>query len=123
MEKYMSNVKKADQRAAKKYLLDLLPKCSQNLSYGKGEAYIYTNLVHVSSSGMTRWIKPLVIVNDRPLNISYHVNQAFGDKPIDKNGTQCVRVGGCGMDMGFHLVYTLASVLYKDGYALTHRYI
>ena len=39
----MSNVKKADQRAAKKYLLDLLPKCSQKLSYGKGEAYIYTN--------------------------------------------------------------------------------
>ena len=34
-----------------------------------------------------------------------------------------VGVGGCGMDMGFHLVYTLASVLYKDGYALTHRYI
>ena len=123
MDKYMSNVKKADQRAAKKYLLDLLPECSQNLPYGKGEVYVYTNLVHVSPSGMTRWIKPLVIVNDRPLNISYHVNHLLDYKPVEKNGTQCVRVGGCGMDMGFHLVYTLSSILFDDGYKIKHEWI
>jgi hypothetical protein len=38
------------------------------------------------------------------------------------------KVGGCGMDMGFHLVYTLASVLFPEdrktgGYKLNHEWI
>lgn len=31
---------------------------------------------------------------------------------------QGVRVSGCGMDMGFHLVYTLSRVLFPDGFGL-----
>ena len=34
-----------------------------------------------------------------------------------------VKVGGAGMDMGFHLVYNLAAVLFDDGYALEHKWI
>jgi len=55
------------------------------------------------------------------LNYSFHVANVL--KWTYKDKTNSVGVGGCGMDMGFHLVYTLASVLYNDGYALTHRYI
>jgi len=34
---------------------------------------------------------------------------------------QSVKVTGCGMDMGFQLVYTLAQALFNDGYALKQR--
>jgi len=27
------------------------------------------------------------------------------------------------MDMGFHLIYSLSNVLYKDGYAINQRWI
>lgn len=32
-----------------------------------------------------------------------------------------VTVNGCGMDMGYHVVHTLARHVYGDGYALKHR--
>ena len=28
---------------------------------------------------------------------------------------EAIRVGGCGMDMGFHVVYNLSRALYRDG--------
>ena len=40
--------------------------------------------------------------------------------------TDGYKVGGCGMDMGFHLVYTLSSLLYKKdrgGYELRHEWL
>ena len=40
-----------------------------------------------------------------------------------KDNTRSVFVGGCGMDMGFHLVYTLSSVLYDDGYAIKQEWL
>lgn len=33
---------------------------------------------------------------------------------------ECLRVNGCGMDMCFHVVYTLGRVLWPEGYA-DHR--
>lgn len=61
-------------------------------------------------------------------NVSGMVAAALGWKYDDKrNG---VRVGGAGMDMAFHLVYSLARVLYRDdmpgedaGYALNVRHL
>lgn len=29
---------------------------------------------------------------------------------------EAIGAGGCGMDMGFHLVYTLSRVLFPDGF-------
>jgi len=43
------------------------------------------------------------------------------DWPLVKGSRDGVKVGGCGMNMCFHLVYTLSSILYGDGYALNHR--
>ena len=75
----------------------------------------------VSRSGMYRHISVHAIQNNEIRWLSFHVANVL--KWTYKDKTNAVGVGGCGMDMGFHLVYTLASVLYKDGYALTHRYI
>ena len=81
----------------------------------------YTILRKVSPSGMYRNISVHSIINDKPTWLSYHVARVTGFPYKDK--TSAVGVGGCGMDMGFHMVYTLASVLYGDGYALKERYI
>jgi len=84
---------------------------------------LYTNIKHVSQSGMTRYIEPIAIVDNEPINLSYWVNNLFGDKQVDKFGGQCVKVGGCGMDMGFHLIYSLSQELFNDGYALKQRWL
>jgi hypothetical protein len=88
---------------------------------------IYTILRHVSSSGMSRVIDVVLIQDNKPTNIAYSVSKAL-DWPIDKN-YDGIKVGGCGMDMGFHLVYTLSRKLFKDdmttdaGYALKQDWI
>jgi len=86
----------------------------------KGDT-LFTQLEHVSQSGMTRHIKVRQLKNDRPLNWTYLISKALDYKVSDK--TNGVIIGGCGMDMGFHLVYTISSVLFKDGYALNHEWL
>ena len=75
----------------------------------------------VSRSGMYRHISVHAIKDNKVNYLSYHVAKVL--KWAYKDKTNAVGVGGCGMDMGFHMVYTLASVLYGDGYALKERYI
>ena len=43
------------------------------------------------------------------------------DWPLVKGSRDGVKVSGCGMDMCFHLVHTLSSILYGDGCSLSHR--
>lgn len=74
---------------------------------------VWTILRHVSSSGMTRDISPIIVVDGKPVDISYWVIQ-LGIGSQGRNGG--VRLGGAGMDMGFHLVYSLSRELYSDGY-------
>ena len=86
--------------------------------------HLFTALESVSKSGMTRY---LVVYTstcevERPLNwISVPVGQVLGwPSPANRSG---VKVTGAGMDMGFHLAYSLAHVLYGDGYAVQHHWI
>jgi len=73
---------------------------------------------HVSRSGMLRVIAVLApSEHDGVRDVSHLVADATGFKYDGNHGG--VRVGGCGMDMGFHLVYSLASVLYRDGMPCT----
>lgn len=67
-----------------------------------GTVRIYTVLNHVSSSGMTRYISAYVPV--------------IGDdgKPYITCIARERRVGGCGMDMGFHLAYSMFMSVYYD---------
>lgn len=88
---------------------------------------IYTILRSVSSSGMSRDISLVYIKNGDPYFITYSAACALGDRLVSRNGSDAIRVNGCGMDMGFHLVYSLSSVLFKGeeraGYKLSHRWL
>ena len=83
----------------------------------------YTKLIHCSSSGMTRIIGVIGIKKNEPRYYSYKVSKLLDYKCSDKFGEYGVKIGGCGMDMGFHLIYQLSSKLYKDGYAINQRWI
>ena len=65
---------------------------------------IYTVLRHVSSSGMQREISVKMIDAGRIIRLDWLVSQALGYKLGKHNG---IVIKGCGMDMGYHLVYTL----------------
>jgi len=79
----------------------------------KPGATVYTILKHRSRSGMMRVIDVVVQRRGGPESISGYAAEAL-DWRLDKRGE--VRVEGCGMDMGWHLVYVLASTLYPDGF-------
>lgn len=75
---------------------------------------VYTVLRHVSRSGMSRRIDLYLIDADGPHFITGMAAAAMGMRwDRDKGG---IIVGGCGMDMGFHLVYNLSRVLFRDGH-------
>lgn len=88
---------------------------------------IYTILRSVSSSGMSRKISVKFAEGSNIYDITYLVAKILGDKVSDVNGYNTIKVNGCGMDMGFHLVYSLSSVLYagedRAGYKLSHRWL
>ena len=93
---------------------------------------VYTILRGVSSSGITRYISLVVAGIDNTgkpalYDITYHASKVLGDKLTEKNGHRVIKVNGAGMDMGFHLVYSLSSVLYagqeRAGYKLSHRWL
>jgi hypothetical protein len=70
----------------------------------------------------------LKIVRDGRIDdITFNVAHALDYPLVEVNGSRAIRVGGAGMDMGFHVVYSLSSVLFKDrddaGYVLSHRWI
>jgi hypothetical protein len=70
---------------------------------------VYTVLRHVSSSGMTRRIDLYVIQGKQPRFISGYVARALEYRQHKSGG---LIVGGCGMDMGFHLVHSLGYALW-----------
>lgn len=92
------------QEDAKKYLRKLL----------KPGQTVYTILNHCSSSGMSRSIS-LVIADKKGeiIKLDYWVAKAKGEHIDDKHGG--LKVSGCGMDMGFNLVYNLGHMLWPNG--------
>ena len=95
--------------------------------YVKPGTKVYTILRHVSSSGMSRNISLVIADGNDIADITYYAAQALGDKLIESKGHRAIRVNGCGMDMGFHLIYNLSSVLFKGqdraGYVLKQRWL
>lgn len=76
---------------------------------------VYCILRHVSSSGMSRRISLVIQQNGIVRNIDSLASKAIGLRESDSGG---LIVGGCGMDMGFHLVYTLGSVMFRGGFGV-----
>lgn len=90
---------------------------------------IYTVLRSVSSSGMSRTISLKVAKEGKILDLTYYASILLGWTLVEVNGSRALRVGGCGMDMGFHTVYTLSRVLFREegstkdaGYSLNHNW-
>jgi hypothetical protein len=80
---------------------------------------IYTVLRHVSSSGMQREISVKMIDADRVIHLDYLVGESLGLKSGNHNG---LKVRGCGMDMGFHLVDCINRVC-GNGKNFRHEWI
>jgi hypothetical protein len=99
--------KQADFDYAKKQLLEY---------YVKEGDTVYTLLRSVSSSGMSRTMSLKVAKEGRILDLTYFASVVLGWPLVEVNGSRALRVGGAGMDMGFHTVYTLARVLFRDKY-------
>lgn len=83
---------------------------------------VYTILNHVSRSGMSRRISLCVGHGKEIQNITWDAARAMGDST--KQGGKYVQdagmvVPGCGMDMGFHIVYSLSRTLFPDGFGVT----
>lgn len=73
---------------------------------------VYTVLRNRAASGMSREISLFIIQNGELRNIDSLAADAMGYKRGKSGG---LKVGGCGMDMGFHLVYTLGYCLWPNG--------
>ena len=95
--------------------------------YVKPGTKVYTIMRHVSSSGMSRNISLVIANGDEVIDITYYAAHALGDKLIESKGHRAIRQHGCGMDMGFNLVYNLSSVLFtgqdRAGYVLKQGWL
>jgi hypothetical protein len=78
---------------------------------------IYTVLRSVAPSGMSRTMS-LKVATDKGViqDLTYYASIVLDYPLVEVNGSRAIRVGGCGMDMGFHVVYSLARVLFRDKY-------
>ncbi len=72
---------------------------------------VYQIVRKVAPSGMSRVISTYVIHQGDLVCLDYRVHVLTG-LPLAKD--QGVRIGGCGMDMGFALLDRLVSKLYPD---------
>lgn len=70
---------------------------------------VYTVLRHVSSSGMSRRIDLYYICRNEPVYLTGYVAAAM-DERVHRDGG--MTVGGCGMDMDFHVVHSLGYALW-----------
>lgn len=84
-------------------------KTLHNMGIKPGDT-LKTLCVHVSRSGMMREIR---VFSPDMRDISAIAAAATGWTLWKRGG---VRVDGCGMDMGFHLVYTLSYLMFPDGF-------
>ena len=77
---------------------------------------VYTNVDHVSKSGMSRRISAYIVEDGSIRDITWLISRAGIGKLHREGG---IVMGGCGMDMGFALVYNLGSALYPNGFPCT----
>ena len=84
----------------------------------KPNTTIYCLLRHVSSSGMMRRISFFVIHQKKPRIIDWYIEKILDYKRDRQH--EGLKVGGCGMDMGFSVVYNLGSALWPNGTEKPH---
>ncbi len=105
----------ARTKAEKQERTDAIEKLRELIKPGDT---VYTILDHVSTSGMSRAIRVVLLSCEDGKAVDLHPNwaigRALGLRHWRRNGREqdALVVGGCGMDMGFHLVYELSHTLY-----------
>jgi len=108
-----------EKEQARAYLLSVMEK--------QATPTLYTSLKHVSSSGMSRDMKVLAVVEGQIIDVTWYVGKLDIGTVKERNGQRVLRVGGCGMDMGFHVVYSVSAVLYgyeeRGAYTIRHEWI
>lgn len=77
---------------------------------------VYTDVEHVSRSGMSRRISAYIVKDGSIVDITWLIARA-GVAKLHREGG--VTMGGCGMDMGFALIYNLGCALYPEGFPCT----
>ena len=87
-------------------------QCKQKLSkLLESVGTVYGIVRHVSASGMSRDIDLYVIKDNQMIYLTGYASTVL-DYPMSKN--QGMKVGGCGMDMVFHCVSSLAQAIGRD---------
>jgi hypothetical protein len=120
--------KKVSKKAQK--VLEIEDAKKQLLAHYVSEgSTVYTVLRSVSSSGMSRTLSLKVAKDGKILDLTYYAGTVLDWPIVEVNGSRALRVGGCGMDMGFHTVYSLSRALFRDeehtgdvGYLLNHAW-
>lgn len=82
----------------------------------KGEKpVLYTKCVYVSSSGMMRHIDVYFMKENKPIYLNWYIEKlgTYKRGRFDAKNSDSLRVGGCGIDMGFHVVYGLSHQVFK----------
>ncbi len=83
---------------------------------------VYTILRHVSKSGMSRDIGIVIFRDGSPLHPNHAVACVLG-LTLKRDA---VRINGCGMDMGFEIVYNLCQCVFpgkRPSSALKHEWL
>lgn len=80
---------------------------------------VYTILRHVSRSGMSRNISVVVPFGNGDFIHPNHAVAVVTGMPLVRGWNDAIKVGGCGSDMGFMLVYDLSYRLFPNGYGCT----
>jgi hypothetical protein len=88
--------------------------CTELRKLLKPDDTVNTILRHCSRSGMRRHIS---LLTDGLTDITHYAALAMGGKRADDGG---IKVDGCGMDMGFDLVYRLGHILWPSGTSKPH---
>ena len=108
-----------DEQEAKAFLLSVFNQQEKPTAY--------TSLKHVSSSGMSRDMKVLTAHNGEIIDLTWWLGKLDIGTIKERNGQRVIRVNGAGMDMGFHVVYTLSAILYgyeeRGAYTIRHEWI
>lgn len=103
-----ATARRAAEYAALATLRDLFPIGST----------VQTKVLHVSRSGMLRSFAVLVPTDAGSIrDVSRLVATVIGARVHTPTGG--VSMGGCGMDMGYALAYSLSRALYRDGFPCT----
>ena len=72
---------------------------------------VYTQVSHVARSGMMRRVRVYIVDDGEIRDVTYHVGQVIGSNVNDDG----IKMGGCGYDVTFEVVYSLGRAMFPNG--------